>query len=73
MDIVKSIYRFFIKYFFYSIVSFMDYYKYEIRIDELSNVFGFNYNNNLPKHIDYLIHGASCGEIISAIPIVNLL
>ena len=48
-----------------------DIYKYNITFDEYFQRYSI-YNYKL-KQYDYLIHGASCGEIVSSIPIVKLL
>ena len=69
MCILKIIvlFNFFIIFFF----SIIDVYKYNITFNEYLQRYSI-YNYKLKKY-DYLIYGASCGEILASIPIVNLL
>ena len=58
---------------FFIIISFTirDMYKYHITFNEYLQRYSI-YNYKL-KQYDYLIHGASCGEVVSSLPIVKLL
>ena len=48
-----------------------DVYSYNISKKELYQRLGFIKQNNY--YIDYLIHGSSCGEVITSLPIIKLL